>query len=243
MNRKFIITTAIGFSLMISSNAYALKVYSPYVEKGVFEIESENRFDFDSRSSEDRFRQHKFGVGYGVADFWAVELVGELEKSGGRGYEYEATEIENIFQLTEVGEYWADFGLKVDYEFKHPSGDADKTYVALLAAKNFDQFTTMLNLGVEREIGSNGNKNPEGDIKWMAKYNYHRLFEPGVEYYGEIGEFTNMGSYSEQKHRLGPVFYGTISSGLKYEIGTLFGISKSAEDYAVKINLEYEFPL
>lgn len=230
-------------ALFLSSNAYALNVYSPYVEKGIMEIESKNRFDFDSRPSEDNFRQHKLAVEYGFTSQWKAALYGELEKENGSGYKYTATEIENIFQLTEVGEYWADVGALVAYEFKHPNGDADKVEAFLLIAKNFSKFTTYANIGFEKEVGSNANANPEGEIKWMAKYNYLPVLSPGVEYYGEFGEITNTDDYDSQKHRLGPVLYGKFGHGFKYEAGVLFGISEAAEDYAVKLNLEYEFPV
>ncbi len=230
-------------ALFLSTNAYALNVYSPYVEKGIMEIESKNRFDFDDRSSDDNFRQHKFGFGYGLTSNWGVEIIGELEKENNHGYKYTATEIENFFQLTEVGEYWADVGVQATYEFKHPDGDADKIEMFLLLAKNFCKFTTMANIGFEKEVGSNANANPEGEIKWMAKYNYTPMFNPGVEYYGEFGEITHTSDYDSQKHRLGPVIYGKLGQGVKYETGVLFGISKEAEDYAVKVNLEYEFPV
>ncbi len=244
MNNKKNLSVAIFTgALLFSADASALTVYSPYVEKGIVEIESENRFDFDSRSSEDKFRQHKIELGYGLTSNWKMEIVGELEKENQHGYEYSATEVENIFQLTEVGQYWADVGVLAAYEFAHPQGAADKMEMFLLLSKNFSNFTTMANIGFEKEVGSNSNSNPEGEIKWMAKYNYTPLFNPGVEYYGEFGEITHSGDYDEQKHRLGPVIYGKIGKGLKYETGVLFGASKAAEDYAVKINLEYEFPV
>lgn len=229
--------------LFLSAQAHALNVYSPYVEKGIVEIESKNRFDFDHRSSDDDFRQHKLAVEYGFTTWWKAGLYGELEKNGGSGYKYSATEFENIFQLTEVGEYWADVGVLASYEIGHPTGSADKVESFLLITKNFSKFTTMANIGFEKEMGDNVNKNPEGEIKLMAKYNYIPMLNPGFEYYGEFGEITNSGDYGSQKHRFGPVLYGKLGHGIKYEAGVLFGVSHAAEDYALKLNLEYEFPV
>ena len=240
INKALLLSTT---ALLLGQNAYALEVHSPYVEKGIMEIESKNRFDLDSRQGESGFRQHQIELGYGITSRWAIELAGEMEKEPQNGYKYTATEIENIFQLTEVGEYWADLGLQASYEFAHPKGSSDKVEVFLLAAKNINKFTTMLNIGFEKEVGDNSNKNPEGEIKWMAKYNYLPKFSPGVEYYGEFGEIGDPETYSNQKHRLGPVIYGQLAPGFKYDVGTLFGISKSTPDYTVKVNLEYEFPV
>lgn len=244
INNKVLLSVIASVStLFLSSQSYALNVYSPYVEKGIMEIESKNRFDFDSRPGNDGFRQHQLAVEYGFTSWWKAALYGELEKDGGSSYKYSATEIENIFQLTEVGEYWADVGAQVSYEFAHPSGSADKIEAFLLLAKNFNKFTTIANIGFEKEVGSYANKNPEGEIKWMAKYNYIPVLNPGVEYYGEFGEISSTESYNDQKHRLGPVLYGKLGQGVKYELGMLFGISHAAEDYTLKLNLEYEFPV
>lgn len=242
--KKISIIIASSSALLLSSNAQAaLTIYAPYVEKGIMEIESKNRFDFDDRSSENNFRQHQFAVEYGFTSQWKAALYGELEKENGHGYKYSATEIENIFQLTEVGQYWADVGVQASYEFAHPTGSADKMEMFLLLAKNFTKFTTIANIGFEKEIGSNSNQNPEGEIKLLAKYNYTPMFNPAVEYYAEFGEITHSGDYDSQKHRFGPVIYGKLGHGVKYETGVLFGISKAAEDYALKLNLEYEFPV
>ncbi len=238
---KAFLTSAV--MLLFSHNSYALEIYSPYVEKGMMEIESKNRFDVDSRQGQGEFRQHQVAVGYGLTSRWQAELYGEMEKESGHGYKYTATEIENIFQLTEMGEYWADVGLQASYEFAHPKGSSDKTEVFLLLAKSIDKFTTMANIGFEKEVGANSNKNPEGEIKWMVKYNYLPKINPGIEYYGEFGEIGDPESYNNQKHRVGPVIYGQLAPGFKYDVGTLFGISKSTPDYTFKLNLEYEFPI
>ncbi len=230
-------------ALLSASSAFALDVKSPYVEKGIMEIESKNRVDFDDRAGEDRFRQHKLGVGYGFTSWFMAELEGEWEKDAGHGYKYAATEIETKFQLTDVGEYWLDVGLFGAYVFAHPQGDADKVEGYLLLSKNFQKFTVMANLGIEQEVGDNANDNPEGEVKLMGKYNYTPMLNPGIEYYGALGEISDPNKYSQQKHRLGPVIYGNLGHGVKYELGTLFGISKASEDYAVKLNLEYEFPV
>ncbi len=234
---------AIMTAAVSASPAQALNVYSPYVEEGIMEIELKNRFDFDGRSSEDNFRQHILEIAYGVNSWWSVELEGEWEKDPGDGYHYEATEIYNNFQLTDVGEYWLDAGLQVKYVFKHPDGKADRLKIYALLAKQTNQFTHMANLGVEQDVGDHKNRNPKMDAKWMTRYNYRPMLNPGFEYYGEYGEISDPSKYKNQKHRLGPALYGKLGHGFKYELGWLFGLSKATEDHAIKFNIEYEFPL
>lgn len=230
-------------TILFAQPAFALDVKSPYVEKGMVEIESKNRFDFDKSKNEDRFRQHKIAVGYGINDWWQAEIEGEFEKNGGHGYKYNATAVESVFQFTEHGEYAVDIGMFIEYEFAHPTGSADKLEAFLLLAKDIGKFTTIANVGFEQEVGSNRNKNPEFEVKLLEKYNYSKMINPAIEYYGELGEATHGSDFNTQKHRIGPVLQGKLGHGVKYDAGVLFGISKGAEDYAVKLNLEYEFPI
>ncbi|NBX02818.1 MAG: hypothetical protein EBR02_01880 [Alphaproteobacteria bacterium] len=223
--------------------AHALDVKSPYVEQGIMEVESKNRFDFDDRASEDRFRQHIVGVGYGFNRWWFAELEGEWEKEAQHGYSFNATEIENKFQLTEQGEYFVDVGALLAYEFSHEQGGADKVEAGLLLGKLTTDWSHLANIIVEQEVGANKNANPELDLKWQTTYNYSKLANPGFEYYGELGEASDMQGWDTQKHRIGPVVLGNLGSGVKYDIGWLFGTSKATEDNVIKLNLEYEFSL
>lgn len=245
MRKKWIAAslTLLAMTIMNVTSAHALDVDTPYVEQGMLEVEMQNRFDFDHRTAEDRFRQHKLGIGYGFTSWWAAELEGEWEKEASHGYSYNATEIENVFQFTEQGEYFLDAGAKLAYEWSHEQNHADKVEAALILAKPVGRFTHVANIGLEQEVGDHKNRNPEGDIKWMTQYNYMPLLNPGFEYYGELGEVSDMPDWNDQKHRLGPVFYGKLGHGIKYELGWLFGLSKATEDHALKFNIEYEFPL
>lgn len=238
---KFNLTAFIVAGLFANA-ANALDVKSPYVEKGIMEFEQKNRFDVDSRASIDRFRQHKFEIGYGITNNWAVELGGEWEKDGGKGYKHSASEIENIFQFTETGEYWLDVGAKLAYEAAHPKGSADKVESYLLLAKNWSKFSSLVNVGFDKEIGSNSNQNPVGVLKFMTKYNYTKILNPAIEYYGNFGEITHTQNFDNQRHSIGPALYGSLGKGVKYEFGTIFGVSKTAPDAMIKFNLEYEFP-
>lgn len=218
-------------------------LYDPYVEEGMFEIEYKARYDADHRASEDGFNEHKFAIGYGVTSWWKTELYGELKQNPNAALRFEATEWENIFQLTHQGEYWVDVGLLTAYEFAYESSDPDKVEMGLLLAKDIDRFHNLLNLKWEKEVGPNSGAKPELEVGFGTRYMLNPHFNPGIEYIGEFGEISNTHSYSDQKHRLGPVAYGDIGYGFSYEAGYLAGISHSAEDHLFKLLLEYEFPL
>ncbi|MDX2073815.1 MAG: FTR1 family protein [Alphaproteobacteria bacterium] len=234
---------AVIAAILASQQAHAaFEVRSPYVEEGMLEIETKNRVDFDSRSSEDGFRQHVIGVGYGFTSWWGAELEGEWEKEPNDGYRYKATEVENTFQFTDQGEYFVDVGAKASYEFSHPPGAADKLEAVLLLEKTFGRTAHTINLGVEKEVGDNRSESTEGNVSYKLEYAYLPYFNPGFEYYSDVGELKHTGNFSDQKHRFGPALYGK-ALGIKYDLGWLFGLSKAAEDHVFKLNLEYEFPI
>jgi hypothetical protein len=238
--KKIALLSTLAILLPYTAHA-AYYVYSPRVEKGILEIESKNAFDFNDHGDDER--QHKLAVGYGVTNWWALELYGEWEKESRHGYDYTATEIENIFQFTDPGEYWLDVGAKLEYEFNDEPNSPDKVEAGLLLEKRYTDFTHTANFVVVQEVGENANNNPEWEVAWRSLYMYQPMLNPGFEYYGEFGEVAHSGSFDEQSHHLGPVIAGTIYPGLKYDLGLLFGLSDSASDKAVKFNLEYEFPI
>jgi hypothetical protein len=221
-------------SSVFSSPLYALEVISPHVEKGMAELELKNRFDFDSRAGVNRFRQHELGIGYGITENWKLELSAELEKNAGHGYTHSASEIENIFQFTELGEYWVDVGAKIAYEFSPQKTATDHIESYLLLEKDFRKFTSIANVGFNKDVGSNADKNPTGVLRFMSKYNYTDMLNPAIEYYGKFNKNGNT-------HSVGPAIYGKLEHDIKYNFGVLFGVSPDAPNAMLKFNLEYEF--
>ncbi|MGE0753683.1 MAG: FTR1 family protein, partial [Alphaproteobacteria bacterium] len=221
----------------------AYSVTSPHVEESIFEIELKNSFTRDEDGSKDRFHQHVLGIGYGFTNWWALEIEGELEKARGNGYEYTATEIENKFQFTEPGEYWLDWGAQLSYELKHENQSADKIEAKLLIEKDIGKWAHIANLVLEKQVGTYRSGSTEFEFAWETQYLWMRHLNPGFEYYGGWNEIKRTGNYDNQKHRIGPVLYGRLIEGFKYELGWLIGLSKAAEDHVIKLNVEYEFPL
>src|SRR5262249_44951157 len=75
------------------------KVYSPYVEAGVFELEARGNRTIDGDSAKNDQQTHLYETSYGVNDWWYTALFGRLEKEPGEDFRYAATAWENIFQL------------------------------------------------------------------------------------------------------------------------------------------------
>jgi hypothetical protein len=93
-----------------------LHVRMPTVDYRELEFEHNGLFTFDQKGSDLNGQQsYTNAIGYGVLPWWKIELEGEL--AGGPGVErtWEATTLENTFQLTEPGKYFFNLGLFVEY--------------------------------------------------------------------------------------------------------------------------------
>ncbi len=218
----------------------AKKVYSPIVEKGELELEARGSYDFDHRDSKDGKQKQKYAVGYGVTDRWFTELYGEFEKLSNEDFEFTSVDWENIYQLFEQGEHGLDAGLYLEYEFGVEEDESDKIEGKLLLEKSLSRLTHTLNLIIEKEVGKHSKDEVEGGLAWSSKYRWQESFEPGFELHSDFGELGEGIPYKQQKHQLGPVFYGKLGKHVKYDIGYLFGISDAAPDRSLKWILEYE---
>lgn len=214
------------------------KIYSPIVEKGELELEARGGYTIDDDPNEDGALKQKYAIGYGVTDYWFTEVYTILENEPGEDTEFTEIEFENRFQLFEQGQYWIDTGLYFAYEHSLEDNGNGKFEAKILLEKTTNKFIHDLNIIFEKEFESDHEF--ESGIAWSSRYRWNQKFEPGLEYFADFGEIGEGLSFDEQKHLLGPVFYGKIGP-IKYDIGYLLGLSDQAPDGLFKWIIEYEF--
>lgn len=219
-------------------------IYSPIVEEGEFAIEYRGHHDFDGDEAMDGGEKHKFELEYAPTARWKTELLGEFEKEPGESLE--ATEVawENLFQLTEQGKYWADFGMVAEYEHALEDDEADAIELGFLAEKQFATSIATFNLLAEQAL--EGDEKTELEYKFRWRYRQSQQFEPGVEVYGELGEWGEFGSADDHPLQVGPSMLGKLRQGdshhaFKYEAALLFGLTDASPDTTLRLQLEYEF--
>lgn len=226
------------------ANAAPYKVYSPKVVKGETEIEYRGYYDNDDDATRDGKEKHKFGVGYGVTDWWFSEIYGVWEKAPGGDRDYEALEWENKFRLTDPGKYWADFGLLTEIE-KPDHGDVYEVKLAPLIEKQVGNLIFTGNLFFEWETGSGSSSGTTFAYAGSVRYMLDPRFEPAIEVFGEPGRINHWGSFNEQEHWIGPAVYGSVGivpgQKVKYSGAVLFGETSVSPDQRFVVRLEYEF--
>lgn len=238
-----------GFAIILSAGVIGPahevlaveKVYSPHVVKGEFELEARGAYGFDKKNEKDGTQDQKYAVGYGVTDQWFTEVYGGLEKEPSEDLEFESIEWENRFQLSEPGEWFIDTGLYFAYEFTVKDEKTDAMEGKLLLEKELDDFDHILNLILNKEVGSNSSDRPGWGLAWSTKYRWKPWFEPGFEWQSDFGEVGRQDSFGEQQHAAGPAVYGKVNDHIHYEIGYLWGISEAAPAGILKWNIEFEW--
>jgi high-affinity iron transporter len=217
-------------------------VYSPLVEQGELAIEARGHYDFDGDAARDGSQQYAFEFEWAPTARWRTELVVEAEKLPGDSLE--ATEIasENVFQLTEQGQYWADVGVLAEYVHSLGTDGHEALELGLLVQKDVGRHEGRLNLLFEREF--TGGADTEVGYAWQYRYRLAEHFEPGLEMYGGLGNADDLGALNDHEQQIGPAFFGklrTTTGALKYEAGLLFGLNDQTPDATLRFLLEYEF--
>jgi hypothetical protein len=205
------------------------KVYDPYVYRGELEVEARGVHQFDDENK----HKLKFGVGYGVNDLWFVEGYAIVEQETGGHAEVSDLELENKFQLTEKGRYWADLGALVELE-KELGEDKWEVKAGPLLQKQVRRWLVTANLFLEKQFGSDRS---DSDVEFLGaaqlKYRLSPALEPAVEYYAD-----------EETHSLGPVLTGTWHRGrtpIRWEAGVLAGLTGKSADVSFRWLVEFEF--
>lgn len=229
------------------AQAASYQIYSPYVEYGENEIEARGYINQDDDRAVDGTGKLKLSIGRGLTQFWASELYfAKFEREASGNTHLEAVEWENRFQLTPQGKYWADLGLLVETEFATQAGHSHEFKVGPLMAKSFGRTVATVNLFLEREFGPHAGSDTEFSYAANLRYRLNPHFEPAIEIYGSPGDIGEFAPKGEQRHQIGPGFYGQFRLAgpgkIKYSAAALHGItSAGSPDWTFVLRLEYEF--
>ena len=227
-----------------------MKVRSPFVEWREFEIEHNGLVTFGPKgSASDRAQSYTTAIGYGLTEWWKIELEGEMSSGGGKTLVWNATTIENYFQLTERGKYIFDVGFFAEYSQATGLAPNSVVFGPILYKELPDVLGVStghtLNVFFSRDIGGGSGRQTGLEIAWQSLALLHPLFAPGVEYFASIADLGKSGTYNQQEHFIGPVVTGALSFApygkLKYQVGYLFGLTTATPPRAVRWKLEYEF--
>ena len=249
--KSALVLLVVGFaSLTGAPRAYAdFLVRSPIVEYREIEFEHNGSVSFDRKRELNKEQSYTYALGLGVTPFWKIELEGETGAPPGGNLTYAATTVENFFQLTPQGKYWADLGLFFEYSQGAPRDSANTVKFGPMVQKETEGFGPhgllhTLNLFFEKETGPFSTSRIGFVPAWQSRVLLHPLFQPGFEVYGNIDDLRHSGKFREQQYNVGPMFAGSYIFApygkIKYELGYLFGATSTTPSGTLRWRFEYE---
>lgn len=226
------------------AGAAPLHVISPVVEQGEVAIETTGDVTRDRKKEKNAAQRQSYELEYSPTEFWRIEVEAKRKREPGEALKYDATEIENVFQLTEPGEYWLTVGVLAALELPRAEGDPKEIEAGLLLQKEFGLLLNTVNLIFPREIGDRSSKGVEFEYAAQSIYRFLPEFGIGLEALGELGEIKHIPPAKLQEHRIGPVIAGKFSLGsagaLIYEVGYERGLTSATANNTIRWLLEYE---
>ena len=222
------------------------KVFQPDAEFGETAVEIVGDAGFDpvpGRAGEQSFVEE---IERGVTPFWRTELELEADRDAGPGQPTNFTQFtwENVFQLTQPGEYFMDSGFFFEYgQTILPDSPNETTFGPIFRKEMFRTIDTV-NLFFEKDIGGTASGRPIFSYRWETRIDLGTAIEPGFQAYGQPGAFGHFAPLGEQDHRLGPMLFGTVAvlgpGSLKWNAGVLFGLTPAAPRETIRWQAEYE---
>lgn len=207
------------------------KVYHPYVDALEKEIEYRGVFQERQEALEGPAQLHKLSFGGAIGQRWFAEAYVVAERSNSGNFDIEGYELELKWQLTEQGEYSADWGLVFEYEKEQ---DIEEFSVGILTEREWGRWSGALNLFLIEEWGKGIEDEFESSVAAQVRYRYSPQFEPALELYSGQ-DFTG----------IGPVVMGKVNLGVRkslgWEAGLIFGVDSDSTDQTFRFLLEYEF--
>lgn len=209
------------------------KIYDPYVQAIERELELRTIYQTDKRDFEDKLLRQRVGYGFSLNDrvFAEAYLIGV--RLPNESFDLEGYELEAKVQLTEQGEYNADWGIIFEYE-RQISESIAEFATTLVAARQWGNWVGTLNVGIEYEFGSDIRDEIDRFANAQWRYRYREALEPGIEFYAD--EFT-LG--------IGPVLTGTVRSQSNnkwyWEAGLIAPLNDTTPDQTFRFLLEFEF--
>ena len=137
----------------IASADPAEKVFEPTVVQGEFELELLGGYQWWRNNDENRLRQFVGEVGYGVTSWWKTELGVGTTRLPSESYHLDELEWENIFALTEPGQYWVDLGLFAELARDYAEG-RNAIKLGPMFQKEIGSVQANINVFFERALGA-----------------------------------------------------------------------------------------
>ena len=254
---KSVLTAALVMVAPVAAHA-DFHVVSPYeIDLGELEIEHNGDAVFDRRADQRGATSYTTELGTGLTPWWHSEIEFGFDRDPGANQPTLLTAAvwENMIQLTEPGEQFADFGFYFEYGQSLTRGAAagpNQITFGPVIAKEIGRTVHTLNLFFTRQLGPD--QTTQGldlSYAWQSRWNIWAPLSPAIEIYGDTGTLGSVQPISKQQLLVGPVGVGVLKlsqlglghgGNVKYEFGWLFGATPATARGTLRWRLEVEVP-
>jgi hypothetical protein len=246
---------AAWLGLALPAHALDFKVY-PYNTPSEGEVElaywwtafvrSDNNYPYFGKTLDKQgLQRHSLEIEYGMTDNWTVAAYADFQKPKEGDFKYvQARAVAARYRFFEQGERFLDGAIEVEYYLPyHKYSESEKLETRVILEKDIDRVSIMINPIFEKDVS--GPEVGEGTEAEYAAGFYYRAtpqFTPGVEFYGVMGELSNMKPTDQQEHYVFPRLGVKLGHRLIFDLGYGFGMTKASDDQVIKAIVELEFP-
>jgi hypothetical protein len=229
------------------------KVWLPDVNPGEVAIETVGNSGFDPHPDRSGEQSQTLEFEYGVTRWWQTELEFEFERDAGVNQTQYFTQLtsENLFQLTQRGEYWVDVGFFAEYGLSMKKGDPNEATIGPVFRKDFWGLSNTINLFFEHDIGHNAMTGTQFLWAWETRIDALTMrfgdrfsVEPGFQYYSQPGKIGHFSNWNDQDNRIGPQLFGKVfdigPGTLEWNAGFLVGLTNAVPKLTPRWQFEYE---
>ncbi|MGH8688977.1 MAG: hypothetical protein ACREVQ_14840 [Burkholderiales bacterium] len=218
-------------------------VHTPIVEYGEREIDVHG--GRQEQGDGTRASGLATGFGMGLTPWWFTEAYGIAEWSSGEPVQLTSIEWENVFQLTETGRRAAELGLLFEVERPRDLAEGYELVYGPLVQTDVGRVQLNGNLLIQRHVRASTPSDTVLQYEWQAKFRWREALEPGLQGFGEMGQWNRWEHADLQSHVIGPAVFGKLRLGghqaLRYDAAFLVGISPAAPDRTLRLRVEYEY--
>lgn len=206
-------------------------VYHPYVQP----LERDIELRLTNASAGGPVDGQTWRIGYGQSLTGRLFVEGYLVAQNGHGdaLTVQGYELEALWQITEQGQYAADWAVLGEFE-RARQGDSQSGSMMLIGERQWGRLVGTVNAAVGYEWGADVRDEAETRLTLQGRYRYSPRLEPALELFA-----------AEKLLALGPALLGTERLGagrrVHWELGVAAGLDSDSPDLSARGMLEYEY--
>ena len=207
-------------------------------------VKSDKDYDyFGETLDREGLQRHTFEIEYGITDRWTVAGYADFEKPKDGDFEYvQARAVVTRYRFFEQGERFLDGAIYIEYYLPYKKyRESEKVETRVILEKDLGPIAIVLNPIFDKNISGGVEEGMEFEYAAGLYYRATPWLTPGIEFYGEMGELSDLNPVDEQEHFIFPAAKFKFPHDVGLDVGYGFGLTDDSDDQVLKVILELEF--